>query len=313
MSEKKRIVVALGGNALGSDPQKQLQLVRTTAEAIVDLAMDGYQVVIGHGNGPQVGMINNAMTFSAQKGGETPLMPFAECGAMSQGYIGYHLQQAIGNELKKRGSSIKCATVVTQIVVDRQDPAFQHPTKPVGPIYTEEEGRRLMAESGEAYALDYGRGWRRVVASPMPVRIEELDLIRTLSDAGAIVITIGGGGIPVVEDENGQLHGVSAVIDKDNASARLAIDLNADRLVILTAVEKISLNYKKPDQRDLDELSVTQAQRYIDEGQFPPGSMLPKVKACLKYVSETDNTALVTSLQKAREALAGKTGTVIRK
>ncbi len=313
MKNKGRIVVALGGNALGNNPEEQLELVKKTAEAIVDLALDGYQVVIGHGNGPQVGMINNAMLYSAQKGGNTPEMPFAECGAMSQGYIGYHLQQAIGNELKKRNSGIRCATVVTQVVVDKDDPGFENPTKPVGVFYSEEEARALMERTGDKYVEDAGRGWRKVVASPIPVRIEELELIRTLSDSGAIVIAIGGGGIPVIENPDGSLQGVSAVIDKDNASARLAIDMKADRLVILTAIEKISINFRTPDQKDLDEMTVEEAQRYIEEKHFAPGSMLPKVKACIKYVSETGNSALVTSLQKAHEGLAGLTGTVIRK
>ena len=310
-SANKTLVIALGGNALGNNPQEQLQLVKKTAEAIVDLALEGYRVVVGHGNGPQVGMINNAMLYSAQQGGNTPEMPFAECGAMSQGYIGYHLQQAIGNELKKRGSAIRTATVVTQVVVDRNDAGFKNPTKPVGVFYSEEKARELMARTGDIYVEDAGRGWRKVVASPIPVRIEELDTIRTLSESGAIVIAIGGGGIPVVENEDGSLTGVSAVIDKDNASARLAIDLGADSLVILTAVEKICINFNKPDQKEIDRMDLAEAARYIEEKQFAPGSMLPKVKACMKFAEETGHEALVTSLQKAREGLAGLTGTTI--
>ena len=305
-----RLVIALGGNALGNTPEEQLELVKKTAGAIVDLALEGYEVVVGHGNGPQVGMINNAMLFSAAKGGNTPEMPFAECGAMSQGYIGYHLQQAIQNELKRRGSDKKCATVVTQVVVSKDDPGFKNPTKPVGTFYTEEEAKKRAVASGDTYVEDAGRGWRKVVASPIPVRIEELDLIRTLSDTGAIVIAIGGGGIPVIE-ENGMLKGVSAVIDKDNASARLAIDLDAKNLVILTAVEKVCVNFNKPDQKALDTMSVAEAEQYIEEKQFAPGSMLPKVQACIKYVKETGHSALITSLEKAKDGLAGKTGTTI--
>ena len=309
---KGKIVVALGGNALGNNPEEQLKLVKNTAGALVDLALDGYEVVVGHGNGPQVGMINNAMGFSSNNGGNTPEMPFAECGAMSQGYIGYHLQQAIQNELAKRGSDKKCATVVTQVVVDKDDPGFKNPTKPVGVFYTEKEAKERMEKTGDTYVEDAGRGWRKVVASPIPVRIQELDLIKTLSDTGAIVIAIGGGGIPVIEEDN-MLKGVSAVIDKDNASARLAIDLNAQRLVILTAIEKVCINFKQPNETKLDSMTTAEAKQYIDEKQFAPGSMLPKVQACLKYVEETGHPALITSLEKAKDGLAGLTGTSITK
>ena len=310
--EHSKIVVALGGNALGNNPEEQLKLVKNTAGALVDLALDGYEVVVGHGNGPQVGMINNAMGFSSNNGGNTPEMPFAECGAMSQWYIGYHLQQAIQNELAKRGSDKKCATVVTQVVVDKDDPGFKNPTKPVGVFYTEKEAKERMEKTGDTYVEDAGRGWRKVVASPIPVRIQELDLIKTLSDTGAIVIAIGGGGIPVIEEDN-MLKGVSAVIDKDNASARLAIDLNAQRLVILTAIEKVCINFKQPNETKLDSMTTAEAKQYIDEKQFAPGSMLPKVQACIKYVEETGHPALITSLEKAKDGLAGLTGTSITK
>lgn len=309
----KKVVVALGGNALGNNPQEQLELVKSTAAAIVDLALGGVDVVVGHGNGPQVGMINNAMLFSANNGGNTPEMPFAECGAMSQGYIGYHLQQAIQNELKRRNSDKKCATVVTQVVVSKDDPGFKNPTKPVGTFFSEQEAKQRSLLTGDTYVEDAGRGWRKVVASPIPVRIQELDLIKTLSDTGAIVIAIGGGGIPVVEEDDGSLKGVSAVIDKDNASARLAIDLNAENLVILTAVEKVSINFKTPEQKDLDSMNIQEAKQYIDEKQFAPGSMLPKVQACIKYVEETGHSALITSLQKAADGLKGLTGTFVTK
>ena len=307
---KAKIVVALGGNALGNSPSEQLELVKQTASTIVDLSLEDYDVIVAHGNGPQVGTINNAMAFSSSHGGNTPEMPLAECGAMSQGYIGYHLQQAIQNELYKRKIKKNCVTVVTQVVVDKDDPAFNNPTKPVGIFYSEEEAKKRMEDSGDKYISDSGRGWRKVVASPIPVRIQELDLIKNISDSGAIVIAIGGGGIPVIE-ENGLLKGVAAVIDKDNASARLAIDLNAEKLVILTAVERVCINFNKPNQKELDKLSVVEAKKYIDNNEFGAGSMLPKIEACLKYVEETGNKALITSLSKAKEGLAGLTGTVI--
>ena len=312
MKEKEKIVVALGGNALGNTPKEQLELVKQTAGTLVDLALEGYQVIVGHGNGPQVGMIHNAMSFSNANGGETPEIPFAECGAMSQGYIGYHLQQAIQNELTKRGSNIKCATVVTQVVVDKDDPAFNNPTKPVGIFYSEEEAKQKMKETGDTYVEDAGRGWRKVVASPIPVRIQELDFIKTLSDTGAIVIAIGGGGIPVIEEDH-LLKGVSAVIDKDNASARLAIDLKAERLVILTAIEKVCIHFNLSNEIKLDEITIDEALEYIKENEFAAGSMLPKVQACIKYVEETGHSALITSLEKAKEGLQGKTGTKIIK
>ena len=308
---KPKIVVALGGNALGNNPSEKLQLVKETASTIVDLSLEGYDVIVGHGNGPQVGIINNAMAFSSSRGGETPEMPLAECGAMSQGYIGYHLQQAIQNELYKRSINKNCVTVVTQVVVDKDDPAFDNPTKPVGIFYSEEEAKKRMKDSGDKYVSDAGRGWRKVVASPIPIRIQELDLIKNISDSGAIVIAIGGGGIPVIE-EDGILKGVAAVIDKDNASARLAIDLNAEKLIILTAVEKVYINFNKPNQKELDIVTIKEAKEYIDNNEFASGSMLPKVEACLKYVEETNNEALITSLVKAKEGLEGKTGTIIK-
>ena len=220
----KRVVVALGGNALGNTPEQQLELVKGTAKPIVDLVEKGYDVIIGHGNGPQVGMVNLAMEFSANKGGGTPYMPFPECGAMTQGYIGYHLQQAIQDELKARGINKPCATVVTQVVVDQNDPGFQKPTKPVGSFYTKEESEAIAKEKGFTFVEDSGRGYRRVVPSPIPKRIVEIDIVEQLVSAGVIVITVGGGGIPVVE-EGQSLKGVAAVIDKDRASALLALSL----------------------------------------------------------------------------------------
>lgn len=310
----KRIVVALGGNALGNSPEEQLELVKGTAKPIVDLVEKGYDVIIGHGNGPQVGMINLAMEFSANKGGNTPYMPFPECGAMTQGYIGYHLQQAIQDELRARNIRKACATVVTQVVVDEADPGFQKPTKPVGSFYTKEESDAIAAEKGFTFVEDAGRGYRRVVPSPIPQRIVELEMVEQLVASGNIVITVGGGGIPVVETETG-LKGVAAVIDKDRASALLARDVKADQLIILTAVDRVCVNFNKPDQRELPSMTLAEAREYIDQGQFAPGSMLPKVQSCMEFVqsSANDGTALITSLSRAAEALDGKTGTVVKK
>jgi carbamate kinase len=310
----ERIVVALGGNALGKTPEQQLELVKGTAKPIVDLVEKGYEVIIGHGNGPQVGMINLAMEFSANKGGNTPFMPFPECGAMTQGYIGYHLQQAIQEELKARGIKKECATVVTQVVVNENDPGFQNPTKPVGSFYTKEEAEKIAAEKGFIFVEDAGRGYRRVVPSPIPERIVERRVVEQLVEAGDIVITVGGGGIPVVETPEG-LKGVAAVIDKDRASALLARDVKADRLIILTAVDRVSINFNKPDQVDLPAMTLAECQKYIGEKQFAPGSMLPKVESCMEFVAngKPGATALITSLSRAAEALEGKTGTVITK
>ena len=310
----KRIVVALGGNALGNTPEEQLELVRHTAKTIVDLAQDGYEVIVGHGNGPQVGMINLAMEFSCTKGGNTPYMPFPECGAMSQGYIGYHLQQAIQQELKARGVDKECAAIVTQVVVDANDPGFAKPTKPVGSFYTKEEADKIAAEKGFTFVEDAGRGYRRVVPSPIPQRIIELKVVEQLVKAGDIVITVGGGGIPVVETEQG-LKGVAAVIDKDRSSALLAQSIGADMLIILTAVDRVCINYNKPDQKELPTMTLEEAEKYIEEKQFAPGSMLPKVQSCMEFVKNNTHggTALITSLQKAKVALQGETGTIITK
>lgn len=308
----KRLVIALGGNALGNTPEEQLELVKETASTIVDLVEEGYEVIVGHGNGPQVGMINLAMEYSANNGGNTPLMPFPECGAMSQGYIGYHLQQAIQRELKARNIEKECASVVTQVVVDKNDGAFQKPTKPVGSFYSKEDAEKIEKEKGYTFVEDAGRGYRRVVPSPKPCKIVELKVVEQLVSAGDIVITVGGGGIPVIEADGGYT-GVAAVIDKDRSSAKLALDIQADMLVILTAVDRVCINFNKPDQKELAEMSVDEARRFIAEGHFAPGSMLPKVEACLDYVTNTPNgTALITSLKKAKLALKGETGTIIK-
>lgn len=309
--KNKRLVIALGGNALGKTPEEQLRLVGVTASTIVDLVEEGYDVVVGHGNGPQVGMVNLAFEFAAGNGGGTPAMPFPECGAMTQGYIGYHLQQAIQRELARRGLDRPCATVVTQVVVDPADEAFSHPTKPVGMFYSKDEADAIVARTGYTFVEDAGRGYRRVVPSPLPVKIVELPVVEQLVEHHNVVITVGGGGIPVMEKRAGDYEGVAAVIDKDRASARLALDLHADMLVILTAVERVSINYRKADQHDLESMTAAEARDYIAAGHFAPGSMLPKVESCLLFVEATGAPALITSLERAREALQGTTGTRI--
>ena len=309
--EGKSVVIALGGNALGDTPQEQLALVKDTAKSVVDLIADGANVVVSHGNGPQVGMINNAFDYASTNDGKTPAMPFPECGAMSQGYIGYHLSQAILNELKTRDIMRSTATIVTQTVVDKDDPAFQNPTKPVGAFLSEEEAKKRAEETGYTYKEDSGRGWRQVVASPKPLRIVEFDAVKDLMDAGYVVIAGGGGGVPVVE-EGKTYRGVPAVIDKDRSSAKIAADFGADMLVILTAVERVAINFNTPDQQDITTMSVAEAQKYIEEGQFAPGSMLPKVEACIEFVqAHPEGRALITSLENAAAGLRGETGTII--
>ena len=307
----KKIVIALGGNALGNTPYEQLQLVTETAKPIVDLIQDGNEVVIAHGNGPQVGMINLGLDTAAKEGAIKSDMPFPECGAMSQGYIGYHLQNAIGNELRRRGMDKEVATVVTQVVVDENDPAFLHPTKPVGGFYDKETAQRLEKEQGFSMVEDSGRGYRRVVPSPKPVDVIEKKTVANLIKDGCVVITVGGGGIPVVV-RDGMLYGTPAVIDKDYASEKLAELIDADMLVILTAVEKVAINYKTPDVRWLSSMNLDEAEMYCNQGQFAPGSMLPKVRACMTFAaSKKGRIALITSLDKALQALNGETGTRI--
>ena len=307
----KRIVIALGGNALGNTATEQLALVSNTAKAIVDLIAEGNEVVIAHGNGPQVGMINLGLSTAAEAGAIKADMPFPECGAMSEGYIGYHLQQAIGNELASRGMTKPVATIVTQTVVSEDDPAFQNPTKPVGAFYDKETADRIAAEKGYTMVEDAGRGYRQVVPSPKPFDIVEAESIKALFNAGHVVIAVGGGGIPVIR-KDGKLYGTPAVIDKDFGSELLAELLDADVLVILTAVEKVAINFNKPDQKGLDDLTPAQAKVYMDENQFAKGSMLPKVQAAVKFAeSKPGRTALITLLEKAKDGIAGKTGTRI--
>ena len=307
----KRIVIALGGNALGNTATEQLALVSNTAKAIVDLIAEGNEVVIAHGNGPQVGMINLGLSTAAEAGAIKADMPFPECGAMSEGYIGYHLQQAIGNELASRGMSKPVATIVTQTVVSEDDPAFQNPTKPVGAFYDKKTADRIAKEKGYTMVEDAGRGYRQVVPSPKPFDIVEAESIKALFNAGHVVIAVGGGGIPVVR-KDGKVYGTPAVIDKDFGSELLAELLDADVLVILTAVEKVAINFNKPDQKGLDDLTPAQAKVYMDENQFAKGSMLPKVQAAVKFAeSKPGRTALITLLEKAKDGIAGKTGTRI--
>ena len=307
----KKIVIALGGNALGSTAAEQLSLVTNTAKAIVDLIAQGNEVVIAHGNGPQVGMINLGLSTAAEAGAIKADMPFPECGAMSEGYIGYHLAQAIGNELHSRGMEKPVATVITQTIVSEADPAFRNPTKPVGAFYDKATADRIAAEKGYTMAEDAGRGYRQVVPSPKPIDIVEKGSIKTLVDAGHVVIAVGGGGIPVVR-RNGRLYGTPAVIDKDFGSELLAELLDADMLVILTAVDQVMINYGKPDEYALSDLTPTMARRYMEENHFAKGSMLPKVEAAVKFAeSKPGRTALITLLEKAQQGIQGKTGTRI--
>ena len=308
-----KIVVALGGNALQrkgapATAEAQLEVVRETVEFIAEMSRMDYELAIVHGNGPQIG---NIVLASEAASDVVPTMPFDVCGAMSQGYIGYHIQQALRRALQKRNRNIPVVTIITQVVVDKNDPAFNNPTKPIGPFYSEEEARKIAGEKGYIVKEDAGRGWRRVVASPMPKRIVEFSCLKELWDT-TIVITAGGGGIPVIENEDGSLSGIAAVIDKDLAAARLADDIGADILMILTEVEKVSLNFNKPDQSDLDQITVEEAKHYIAEGHFAPGSMLPKIQAAVNYVKDNPGKkAIITSLFKSLDALEGKTGTII--
>ena len=307
----KKIVIALGGNAFGDTPKEQLEAVKKTARPIVDLIEEGNQVILTHGNGPQVGMINTALGKAAEIDEKIPDIDFPECGAMSQGYIGFHLQSAVREELRNRNMGKSVASIITQVIVDKNDKAFENPTKPVGIFYTKEEAEKIEKEKGYIMAEDSGRGYRRVVPSPIPEKIVEAEIIKDLVEKEHVVITVGGGGIPVIENGN-QLQGIPAVIDKDFASERLAELLEADYLIILTGVEKVAVNFGKPDQKWLDEISVGEAEQYIKEGHFAPGSMLPKVEAAIKFIkSNPDKKALITSLEKAKDGINGLTGTVI--
>lgn len=310
---KEKIVIALGGNALQdakgpATAEAQLDVVKKTCSYIAEIVKRGHEIAIVHGNGPQVGRILLASETAKET---TPAMPFDVCGAMSQGYIGYHIQQGMKPALAGIGrSDIPVVTLVTQMVVDKNDPGFKNPTKPIGPFYSAEEAKEMEAK-GYTMKEDAGRGFRRVVASPIPNEIYEIDSVNRLWDS-TIVITCGGGGIPVIKNDNGELEGVAAVIDKDFAAELLAEKTSADVLMILTEVDRVSINFNKPDQKDLAEITVAEAEKYAEEGHFAPGSMLPKVQAAIKFAkANPGKKAIITSLYKAVDALDGKTGTVI--
>lgn len=299
---KKKVVIALGGNALGKTNEEQIKLVKSTAIRIVDIISNGYDVVITHGNGPQVGMIASSLEGNA--------IPFSECDAMSEGYIGYHLSQAIVNELRARGINKSCVSVLTQVVVDKDDTAFDNPTKPIGNFYSKEEASLLSDSKGYIMKEDAGRGYRRVVASPKPLEIVEFESINELISSGHIVIACGGGGIPVVLEDD-KFVGVDAVIDKDLTSALLAEKIDADYLLILTGIDKVCINFDEPDEKKLDILSLSDAYKYISNNEFAEGSMLPKIEACLKFVKNTNKYAVITSLDEALNGLDGKSGTLV--
>ncbi|HHT45496.1 MAG TPA: carbamate kinase [Fastidiosipila sp.] len=305
----KRILISLGGNALGTDPVPLVETARTVAEPLAELISNGYEVVLCHGNGPQVGMIKVGLDGGRTPEGKTPV-PMADCVAMSQSYMGHHIQNQLENELRRKGSDKTVVTVVSRCLVDPEDPGFSNPTKPIGAFLSEEEGRKLAA-LGKTVVEDSGRGYREVVASPIPLSIMEEKSIAALVDAGQIVIAGGGGGIPVV-DRDGQIEPIDAVIDKDWVSVLLASAVNADALVILTGVEKVAIGYNTPGQAWLSEITTEEAKDYIKAGEFPPGSMLPKIQAALKFVeSGDDRKTLITSLDRLVEGLAGETGTWI--
>ena len=309
----KKIVIALGGNALGNNLPEQMVAVKQTSKAIADLIEEGHEVIVAHGNGPQVGMIQAAMTELTRSNPEKYIpCPLSVCVAMSQGYIGYDLQNALREELLDRGINKGVATVLTQVIVDPEDPAFKNPTKPIGSFMTKEEADKMVAERGYQVVEDAGRGYRRVVASPKPQEIAEIETVKALADAGHVVVACGGGGIPVFKTEGHHLKGAAAVVDKDFASCVMAQQLDADCLIILTAVEKVAIHFGKPDVQWLDELTPAEAEKYIADGEFAPGSMLPKVQAALQFAqSKPGRTALITLLEKAKDGVAGKTGTKI--
>ena len=309
-----KIVIALGGNALGKNPKEQLLLLENVAKIIVNLVKEGNKIVLTHGNGPQVGQILLAMEYSSNGEVKTPLMPFAECGSMSQGYIGYQLQQCIQDELERQNIVKNCATLITQVQVDKNDTAFQNPTKPIGMFYSKEEAIKIENEKGYQFVEDSGRGYRRVVPSPKPIDIIEKNVIKQLVDNDNIVIAVGGGGIPVIKTNKIELlEGVEAVIDKDRSAALLAKEIDADILLILTAVDKVYLNYNTDKQVALDTITVDEAEKYIADGHFAKGSMLPKVEACMDFVRDSlDKIAIISSLEEASEAIKGNTGTVMK-
>ncbi len=313
MSAKKVAIVAVGGNSLILDSKHQAvydqyKAAAETMKHIVEMIVKGWDVVITHGNGPQVGYILARSEYSR---GILHEVPLDSCGADTQGAIGYNFAMALNNEFKKRGVNKTVASVITQTLVDKNDPSFKKPSKPIGQFYSDEEAHKRKEKDGWDIMEDAGRGWRRVVASPDPKEIIELAAIKTLIDAGVVTVAVGGGGIPVIRDENGDLKGTAAVIDKDLASALLATLLKADLLLISTAVEKVCLNFGKPDQKALDKMTLAEAKKYIEEGHFKPGSMLPKMKAIVKFLENGGKQALITDPAHIPQALDGKTGTWI--
>ncbi len=302
-----KYVVSLGGNALGNNPEEQKQALIKVAEAITGLIMDNNEVAIVHGNGPQVGMIN--LAFETSK--ETPNMPFPECGAMSEGYIGYHIQNALYNSFKQNNINKSVVTLITQVLVDPEDPLFLHPSKPIGSFYNKEQAEIISKEKGYIMKEDAGRGYRRVVASPLPIDIIEKESIRSLLDNGQVVICAGGGGIPVIRKDN-KLEGVAAVIDKDYASAKLASLIDADYLVILTAVNNVHLNHGKENEIILKDVKKADMAKYLEEGHFAKGSMYPKVQAVLNFLKDNNKTAVIASLDNAKDAFKLKAGTIVR-
>ena len=310
-----KIVIALGGNALGRDPKEQIKLLEGVAKIIVDLVKCGNRIVLTHGNGPQVGQILLAMDYSANEGAGTPTMPFPECGSMSQGYIGYQLQQCIQDELERQKVKKSCATLITQVLVNPRDKAFQNPSKPIGMFYSKKEAEKIAKEKGYQMIEDAGRGYRRVVPSPKPIDIIEKKIIKQLVNHDNIVICAGGGGIPVIKTNKIELlEGVEAVIDKDRSAALLAKQIGADKLLILTAVDKVSIHYNTPELVDLDSLTINEAKKYMRAGEFAKGSMLPKIEACIDFVKDSvKKKAIIGSLENASAAIKGKNGTVIKR
>ena len=310
-----KIVVALGGNALGNNPQEQLKILESVSKIIVNLIKDGNEIVLTHGNGPQVGQINLAMEYASNGEVKTPTYPFAECGSMSQGYIGYQLQQSLQDELERQGIVKDCATLITQVLVDKNDKAFLNPTKPIGSFYSKEEAMKIEKEKGYTFVSDAGRGYRRVVPSPKPIDILEKNIIKELIDNGRLVIACGGGGIPVVKTNKIELlEGVDAVIDKDKTSALLAKLIDADMLLILTSIDKVYINFNTDRQRGLDTVSLEELNNYISNNEFASGSMLPKIEACMSFVQDSDDKiAIISSLDNAEEAINLKSGTIIKR
>lgn len=306
-----KIVIALGGNALGNTPEEQMDRLERVAKIIVKLIKDGNEIVLTHGNGPQVGQISLAMEYASTRV-DTPIMPFAECGSMSQGYIGYQLQQALQDELERQKIKKDCVTLITQVLVDASDPAFKNPTKPIGAFYDLEEAKKEEKEKGYTFMEDAGRGYRRVVASPKPIDIIEKKAIAKLIDSGIVVIACGGGGIPVIKnDKHELLEGVDAVIDKDLSSALLAKLIDADKLLILTSIDKVYLNFGTDKEKGISKMTVDEAKNYIKTNEFAKGSMLPKVEACIEFVENSQKEAIISSLENAGIAFEDNIGTKI--